>query len=281
MSYDIYTGLLKTFPLPKEKRDVVMLSYDMAHPQFVELKAKYPIEAVAGGGDDFSKAINLLQWVSSNIYHRPNLPADIPHDALHLLDYGLGKGADNGFYCVALSKVLVECLLAIGIKARQVFIMPCSPYDYDNHVVAEAYVNGKWMMLCPTNNLYFKGENDETLGILELRDYLADQKPVFVNSDAKYNDDVWTDDTTTERIEYFAKNLFYFQLAENNTFGAGRPSEACQITLCPAGYDPKHVRVSNLEYNYKKWGPHPEAEKWLKLAKEEKYIFCCVEDFNV
>lgn len=280
MSYDIYTGLLKAFSLPTLSADDVSFSYVNNHEKFETLKESYPIEEVAGTGNDLSKAINLLQWVSSNIYHKGD-GNTTQRNALDLLEYSFKKEKTFGINCVGLARVLAECLLAIGLKARPVFIMPCSPYDGDNHVVTHVYIRelGKWVVFDPTFNAYFSNASGEYLGLFELRNHLANQEPVFFNDEAKYNDDEWTEESAKENIEYFAKNLFYFQTAEISTFGADVEGNRF-ITLCPNGYDPKLVRISNIEYRIKKYGDSEWMQNWLKNEKEGKYIFCSTVNFD-
>ena len=284
--YDIFTGLLKAFPLPLEQRDVVDFSFDFGHLKYEVLKSKYPIVEVAGGGDDFSRAVNLLGWVAGNIYHKGNYSGSMPANAISYLDYAFGKDEAQGINCVALSTVLSDCLMAIGIKARKVFIMPCSPYDGDNHVVAEAYSKemGKWVMLDPTLNAYFKNEQNNCLSLLELRQHLADQAHVFFNKEAKYNDKEWTEESAQSNIEYLAKNLFYFQLAEINTFNdENDPIDVTKnrvITLCPQGFNPKQTRISNVEYRKRKYGEQPWMAQVLEHEKTAKYFFCATPDFE-
>ena len=43
MSYDVYTGLLKAFPLRAEGEKDIHFSYDNGNSQFKYLKTKYPI----------------------------------------------------------------------------------------------------------------------------------------------------------------------------------------------------------------------------------------------
>ena len=266
MAYDIYTGLLKAFPLQQNGDGSLSLSYVYDHPKFAELKSKYPIESVAGNGGDFSKAVNLLHWVSGNIYHKGDYMNALPDNSLAYLDYALGRCIAQGINCVALSTVLAECLLSIGIKARKVFIMPCSPYDGDNHVVVNAYIKelGKWMMLDPTLNAYLSDEEGQILSILELRNHLANQEPVFFNKEAKYNDDEWTAESAKYNIEYLAKNLFYLNTTEISGFGDIDLRSQRFVTICPSGYDMKQAQLSNIEYRRKLYG----EQAWMKEAIE-------------
>ncbi len=255
MSYDIYTGLLKAFPLPMVSETDVNFVYDNENPQFAKLLSRYPIETIAGNGEDISKAVSLLHWVSEHNYHKGNFNWKIAYNSMDLLDYAYDKGIVYGINCVGLATILTESLLAIGIKARKVFLMPCSPYDGDNHVVTHVYIRemGKWIMLDPTLNAYITNAEGKWLSLLELRNCLANQEPVFFNIEAKYNDDIWNEKSAQENIEYFAKNLFYFQTYEKSTFGEDNTLENRFITLSPKGYDPKQIRLSNIEYRIRKW----------------------------
>jgi len=284
--YDIFTGLLKVFPLPVKKQDTVNFTFAFEHPKYEMLKMKYPIIDVAGNGDDFSKAVALLKWVSSNIYHMGNYSGSIPANAISYLDHAFGKDSSCGINCVGLSTVLSECLLSIGIKARKVFIMPCSPYDGDNHVVVQAYIKemNKWVMFDPTLNAYISNEQGDYLSLIELRHHLADQTPVFFNREAKYNDDEWTEESAKSNIEYFAKNLFYFQMSETSTFSdendpAGLISNRF-ITLCPNGFCPELARISNVEYRKRQYGEQPWMVQALESEKDSKYFFCSVTEFE-
>lgn len=288
MSYDIYTGLLKAFSLPTAGETDVHFVYDNENPQFNQLKSNYPIETIAGDKGDFSKAVNLLNWVSKHTYHKGDFDGKIAYNSMDLLNYAYDKGSNCGINCVALATILSESLLAIGLKARRVFLMPCSPYDGDNHVVTHVYIREmkKWVMLDPTLNAYITNEAGEYLSLLELRYYLANQKPVFFNKEANYNGELLTVESTEYWIEYFAKNLFYFQMAENSTLGdgnatgEGKAPKNRSITLSPLGYDPKQIRLSNIEYRIKLYGDSPRVQSWRERAKQEKYNYCTSSDFE-
>lgn len=278
MSYDIYTGLLKAFPLRTEVKKDIHFSYDNDNPKFTQLRSVYPIDTIAGDGGDFSKAVNLLYWLSNHMYYKGNFDGTIEHNALDLLNYAYDKGESCGINCVALATILSECLLAIGLKARRVFLMPCSPYDGDFHAVTHVYIRemNKWVMFDPTFNTYFSNEQGEYLNLLELRSYLANQKLVFYNSEAK----------DKENIEYFAKNLFSFQMFENSTFGEGNaigegsnPGNRL-IILSPQGYDLKQIRLTNIEYRINVYGDSPRVQKWIERVKQEEYIYCSSINFD-
>lgn len=281
MSYDVYTGLLKMFPFPAILDTDTCFMEDNNHPQFDELRNKYKIESVAGNTDDLSKAINLLNWVSEHSFHKGNYEGIIADNSLDLLDYAYDKGPDYGINCVSLAKILTESLLAVGLKARQVFIMPCSPYDDDNHVITQVYIKqiSQWVMLDPTLNAYFTNGDGEYLGLLDLRNHLANQETVFLNKDAKYNGGYLTDGNASENIEYFAKNLFYFQISETSTFGTPDDPLNRYRLLSPVDFDIRTRQLSNIEYRVKKYGDSAWVQKWLQDIKNETYYYCSAADF--
>jgi hypothetical protein len=280
MSYDIYTGLLKMYPLPHENKSCVNFISDDNHPGFEKLKNTYPVENIAGNGNDFSKAKELLHWLFNHTYHKGDYSGGIANNSLDLLTYAYDKGLEFGINCVCLSKILTECLLAIGIYAKQVFIMPCSPYDGDNHCVTHVFLSelNKWVMFDPTLNAYFVNTEGKYLNLLEIRSHLSDQKPIFFNDEAKYNDDEWTDESANSNIEYYAKNTFYFQTPEKSTFGECSNNRV--ITISPNGYDPKKRTLININYRMNTWGTNPNMEKWKEGAEKEKYTFCSTVDFE-
>lgn len=106
------------------------------------------------GKNDLEKALNLLTWINGHIRHTGNYDNSDKQDALTLLEIAFDK--DYGINCLAMSIVLCECLLAVNIKARVMYMMPKSTKDGDNHVVVEAFVSdlNKWIMLDPTYGSY-------------------------------------------------------------------------------------------------------------------------------
>lgn len=286
MSYDIYTGLLKAFPLSEEGNAQIRFAYDCSNAEFDRLKRAYQLEAVAGAGTDFEKAVRLLEWVSGHLYYKGNFNADIPYNALMLLEYAYDKGAACGISCVALATVLSGCLLAVGLKARRVLIMPCSPYDGDSHAVVQVFIGemNKWVMLDPTYSAYLTNDRKEPLSLLELRACLAAQKPVFFSAEAGYNGAEWTKADEKSGIEYFAKNLFYMQTAEISTFQES-DSTGCTagnriVTLSPNGYDVRQARLNNIAYRVKQYGDFRQAKEWAERVEKERCIYGSARDFE-
>ena len=85
------------------------------HPTLEELRRRFPLDEVAGDGDDVERAVRLRDWIKSLFPH------DIPHrmpewNALTILDRG-ARGVEH-FICVHYSVSLVQCCLALGMQAR-------------------------------------------------------------------------------------------------------------------------------------------------------------------
>jgi len=282
MSYDIFTGLLKSFPLPKCSATSVNFLYDIKHKKFNELRTHYPISDVAGNGSDIEKAVNLLNWVSANMYHYGQFNNSIELNSLDLLKYSFQNGNEKGINCVGLATILTECLLAVGMKARTVFILPCSPYDCDNHCVTHVYINNldKWIMLDPTLNTAMKNEAGEYLSLLEIREHLANQQQIDFSEDANYNNMPWTAETTQENMRYFAKNVFYFTTYEMSSFGA-ETINSRNLIFAPLNYDVKQSEINNIKYRIKLYGDNPNMQTWLENTRySDDRHYCSTNDFE-
>ena len=134
----------------------VVFEYDYDHPRLAELRDKYGLEGIAGEGDIQSKAVKLLNWVSGVTTHNGNYDNNVEQNSLALLEYAFSQGPEKGVNCYALSTILSEMYLSVGIQARALFLFPQNPNDMDNHVVVMAWIpeKGKWIMLDPSYNAY-------------------------------------------------------------------------------------------------------------------------------
>lgn len=116
MGYEMFAGYLKMNTDFIAKSDDVTLSYELHDASLTELKLSYSLESIAGDGTDLSKTLNLLHWVSQNIYHDGcSRPSPEPMNAILLLKHAFQKGADFGINCRAQAIILTECLLSLGI----------------------------------------------------------------------------------------------------------------------------------------------------------------------
>ena len=263
-SLDIFSGILFNNQLFKDGNNE-KITYNFNCPEFITLKEKYNLEKIAGKGTDFIRAKRLLHYLAPRLTHSSWYDNHVPCNALDLLEYSLNN-KEQGINCLNKSKILQECCLAIGIYARRVCIMPFSPYDFDNHVVTEIFDRelNKWIMLDPTTDGLFIDENKTPLSLLEIRKKFAnDEFVTFVLSTDKLNDLEKLKDKYIEQNAYICKNLFYFYIDQESTFG---PSNNV-LEFVPDNYSVLENKKANLKYRinhlpekYKDWKTNFEKQ---------------------
>ncbi len=268
--FDVYSGIIKMAEDFRDDGKDITIRY-LIDADYKDLFETYKLKEIAGTKADFDKAIKLLNWISSNVFHYGNYDNHVTNTAMELLDYAFGKGEKYGINCRSLSLALTECLLAIGIKARTIYIMPFSPYDFDNHVVCEAWIGeiDKWVMLDPTYNLYATF-NNVPLNILELRGLLANQEEVIYSNEANYNGNPINKD---EISTYYAKDLFRFMISDIQGTNSENIDGRRLINITPFGYDVKQCTLANIDFRIKKWGNNENLQTWRKSSETDKLIY--------
>lgn len=244
------------------------IHYDFSCPEFAELKEKYALEEIAGKGGDFPRAKRLLHYLAPRLSHSSWYDNHVPFNALALLEYSLNN-PEQGINCLNKSKILEECCLALGIYARRVFIMPYSPYDFDNHVVTEIYdrKRKKWIMLDPTTDGYFVDENKTPLSLLEMRERFANDRFVtFVSSTDRLKDLNRLREKYMEENAYICKNLFYFIVDQECRFD---DSDHC-LRFCPEHYSMKDNNIGNIRFriNHMPDGQERFREHWQATLEQ-------------
>lgn len=243
---NIYSGILFHNQNFARGDETARIRYDFSCPEFRELREKYALEKIAGKGSDFARAKRLLHYLAPRLHHCSWYDNHVPCNALALLEYSLDK-KEQGINCLNKSKILAECCLAVGIYARRVWIMPYSPYDFDNHVVTEIYDRKlkKWIMLDPTTDGYFVDDRKTPLSLLELRDKFAnDRFATFVLTTNRLTDlEKWKDKYAYYN-SYICKNLFYFTVEQENRFGPGDN----YLYICPEHYSIGRNRIGNARF---------------------------------
>lgn len=277
---NIYAGIL--FNNQKfDQGNSCTINYKFDCPQFNTLKNKYRLAEIAGNGPDFAKAKKLLHYFAPKLHHSSWYDNHIACNALDLLEYSFDN-ADQGINCLNKSKILQECCLALGIYARRVSIMPYSPYDFDNHVVVEIFDRhlDKWIMLDPTTDGYFVDENATPLSLLEMREKFANAQFVtFVSSKDKLTNLTQLREKYVENNAYICKNLFYFYVDQDSTFG----TTGKVLAFVPVNYSIKNLliantkyRINNLPEEYSDWLPHYQK----RLEKLQQYVEDCRTDIH-
>lgn len=251
--FSIYSGILfNSRSFAGGKTETIRYRFDC--PEYGELIARYRIGGIAGEGTDFERAQRLLHWMSPKLKHRPDYDNHVPMNSLALLEYSLNR-PENGINCRNKSVILTECCLALGITARRVYIMPCSPYDMDNHVVTEIFDRemGKWIMLDPSTDGIFTDGQGVPLSLLELRERFAAHKTAaFTGSEPE-----------ADMNAYFAKNLYRFMVDGENGFGLG---DRRVLHFMPEGYRVKENQLASIEF--RQGQIPPDAMRVRKIFSE-------------
>ena len=248
-----------------ESGDPEEMVYEFDCPEFEELRVKYDLVKIAGKGSDFRRAKRLLHYLASGLTHSSWYDNHIECNALRLLEYSFRK-PEQGINCLNKAKILVECALALGIYARRVSLMPFSPYDFDNHVVAEIYDRSleKWIMLDPTSDGYFVDESKRPLSLLEMRSKFANGEFVtYVPSTSLLKDIQKLRDQYIVANMYICKNLFYFKADKYSTFGVKKE----YLYFVPEHYSIKRTEQANLQYRINNMPVEQEA---FRKSAEEK-----------
>lgn len=242
---DVYSGILfNNQEFERGNADEIIYEFDC--PEYEELRNKYNLVQIAGNGNDFVRAKRLLHYLAPRLTHSSWYDNHIECNALRLLEYSLDI-PEQGINCLNKSKILVECCMALGIFARRVSIMPFSPYDFDNHVVAEIYDRTleKWIMLDPTTDGYFIDETKSPLSLLEMRSKFANAEFItFVLSTDSLTDIQKLRAKHLATNVYICKNLFYFQVEQYSTFG----EKNHYLQFVPLHYSLKRAKQANLQY---------------------------------
>lgn len=242
---NIYRGILFNHP-EFESGNAEEIIYEFDCPAFEELRNKYSLVKIAEKGSDFMRAKRLLHYLAPRLTHSSWYDNHIECNALRLLEYSLDN-PEHGINCLNKSKILVECCLALGIFARRVRILPYSPYDFDNHVVAEIYDRAleKWIMLDPTTDGYFIDETKTPLSLPEMRSKFANAEFVtYVPSTATLKDLQKLREKHLATNMYICKNLFRFEVEQYSTFG----EKGNYLQFVPLHYAIKRTMQANLQY---------------------------------
>lgn len=252
-----YARMIAEYPLA-EAGESVEIEYKFQCPEYLRLRDKYALSQFSGAGD-WEKIRRLLLWVNAHVTHAGDYDNSDPQDSLSLLDLAFDTG--YGINCLAMSILLSECLLAVGVWARVVYMMPCEAEDGDNHVVVEAFVAewGKWVMVDPTYGSYCINSQGTVLNLCEIRECVGRDEKYSFSKNLCYNGEAVTD--IEDLKEYYAKNLFFFRCSSRQGYGEHRGF--CDLLgVAPSGFDIRKRMLENLDYRISVYGRFPFFERW-------------------
>lgn len=248
----------------------IQIEYNHQDSEFALLEEKYHLSEIAGN-TDWEKVLNLLVWVNKHIHHTGGYDNSDSQDALTLLELAFDK--EYGMNCLAMSIILCECLLAVNVKARVMYMMPKNAEDGDNHVVVEAFVSekNKWIMVDPTYGSYCFDSNGNILNLYEMRNHIIRDEDYHFSDSMNYNG-IKVDDIDDVK-EYYAKNLFFLRCKKVQ--GYGRHREYGNILeIAPMGFDVHKRMVENLQFRIETYGDLELFRIWQRYEEglENRYI---------
>ena len=223
-----------------ERTDLPNFSYEKATSNNLRsVREFFKLDSIAGQGDEISKIINLMTWIHDNIRHNGSNFALCEFTSIDLHNYD--KSTGKGINCRQLAIALNEMYLAMGFKSRYVTCLPKNVKDQECHVINSVYSQtlNKWLWMDPSFNAYIKDENGNLLSIEEVREHLIDDRPLVLNEDANWNNQI--KQTKEQYLDgYMAKNLYWFQCAANSCFNPEsryRDTDQTYISLYPLGHE--------------------------------------------
>lgn len=140
--YSLLIGALRTLNVFSENSEQIEFTYNYCAPGFSDLLKNYPVQEIAGKGNELDTALNLLRWCSENVLHKGGTKdvEFILKTSLNILNYAYKKGWEYGVYYRLQAIVFTECCLALGLKSRILHCLPFGPYDFDSHVISIVYI---------------------------------------------------------------------------------------------------------------------------------------------
>jgi hypothetical protein len=203
-----------------------------------DVRSYFKLDSIAGNGDEISKILNIMYWIHDNIRHDGSNYALAEFSSIDLYHYH--KATGKGIKCRHLAIALNEMYLSMGWKSRYVTCLPKDENDPDCHVINCVWVDSlqKWIWIDPTFAAYVKDENGTFLSISEVRERLIGGRPLVLNEDANWNNEVKL--TKEDYLyNYMAKNLYWIQVPVYSMFNPEsryRNNVNQYVSLLPIGY---------------------------------------------
>ena len=136
-------------------------------------------------GDELEKIFKILSWIDKNMYEEKDRKKVLRIFASRTTDKLIKDKNETGCHDSAL--ILVTFLRVVGIPAKYLLGIDKVSPQRGGHVVAEAYVNKKWILIDPTyfqlnlipsrssfykdNYLVKKGKDSWDCGVKTVKDW--------------------------------------------------------------------------------------------------------------
>lgn len=205
-----------------------------------ELDDEYGLSSVADADSDFSKALQILNWLTAHTYYSGAQFRMLTDNTVDILDYTFDKPFIRAINCRYKAIAYADCLVAVGIKAFPVAM--CSSDFSASHFTCMAYLSelDRWCCFDPSFGCWFSDENGNPIDIFEIRAlFLRDGEPkvnnynfngtqecfdVYLNGFMKYcvsNLSTWEDNSMNARDKksFSGRKQFDCVIPVNNNAG--------------------------------------------------------------
>jgi len=226
------------------KNTHIKIQYDKkTDKNLTQLREKYDLEKIAGNESEIEQILNLMRWTHMLARRAPNPFFPEKLNALSLLH--LIETTKQKLNCYMYSTILNEVLLSMGFKSRKIHMKPMKKDHKESHVIIVVYSKtlSKWIMLDPDFCAYLKDEEGTILGLLEIREKIIKNEPLFVNKEQQYNISgilglIANPLKRKTYVWYLSKNIFRFTTALHSIFDYDtRGKKREYLELIPLGYD--------------------------------------------
>ncbi|WP_073229526.1 TPR end-of-group domain-containing protein [Pedobacter caeni] len=214
----------------------------------IAFRKLFNLDSIAGAGTEISKFKNLLNWAHNVVKHDGSSSNPQAQNAIDLI--AIAKKENRGFNCRMMATILKDAYQAMGYFSRVVTCMPKDTADSDCHVINVVWSKEKkkWLWMDPTFNAYVSNDKGELLSIEEVRSSLIAEKPLVLNEDANWNNQM--KQTKANYLDhYMSKNLYWIQVStksEWNLETSAVEKKVSYINLYPSQYTTlKGLKVSS------------------------------------
>lgn len=245
----------------EDKKTLPAFVYQNAeHQNLKEVRKHFNLDSVSGNGDEVSKMINIMLYVTKSIKYDGANWALCEFDAIDFYNYH--KATNKGINCRHKAMALNEMYLAMGFKSRYVTCMPKDQKDPDCHVINCVYSETlkKWLWMDASHGIYVMDENNRMLSIEEVRERLKNNLPLKLNKETERTKEWYLD-------YYMAKNLYWIQCTNKSKFNTesryrSNDKDLQYISLIPSGYGEHNHYLENNVIT------HDPAYFWQLPGKE-------------
>lgn len=163
-------------PLTQTELDRIIHTYDFHK----ELDEKYNLSDIATSGNDFEKAVQIIEWLTTHTYYSGAQMRLLKDDTIDILNYSFDKPFTRAINCRYRAIVFADCLLAVGLKAFPVCMV--SSGFTGVHFTCMVYISeiDKWCSFDPSFGCWFTDDEGRLLDIFEIRKLFLDNKEPIV-----------------------------------------------------------------------------------------------------